>query len=185
MAATGNRPARPPWQVLRKRVIYHSPWVGLEQWEVRLPDGSLIPDHHVVVYPRSAVGIVPRDPAGRLLLIDHYRFITGSRGWEIPAGQVDEHETVAAAAARELLEETGHRAGRWAALGDYHPSNGSSNQKFYVMVAEGLAQVGEVADTNETLGWRWFEAGQVREMVKRNEIRDGFSLTALCWAMLA
>jgi 8-oxo-dGTP pyrophosphatase MutT (NUDIX family)/predicted phosphodiesterase len=141
MTANGSDDQHPPWQVLDRRVIYHSAWVGLEHWTVRLPDGGLIPDHHVVIYPRPAVGIVPRDAAGRFLLIDHYRFITGTRGWEIPAGQVETPESVEAAAARELLEETGHGAGRWTRLGDYHPSNGSSNQRFYVMLAEDLTQV--------------------------------------------
>jgi len=185
MGASGSSDGDSRWQVLGKRVIYHSPWVGLEQWSVRLPDGTVIPDHHVVVYPRQAVGIVPRDSAGRLLLIDHYRFITGSRGWEIPAGQVEENETVAEAASRELLEETGHRADRWKTLGFYHPSNGSSNQQFHVMVAEELHRVTEVADTNETIGCRWFAADEARGMLARNEIRDGFSITALLWALLA
>src|SRR5574341_226344 len=165
MAGTGNSASLPPWRVLNKRVIYHSQWVGLEQWAVRLPDGRLIPDHHVVVYPRPAVGIVPRDSSGRFLLIDHYRFITDSRGWEIPAGRIEEGETVEAAARRELLEETGHRADRWATLGHYHPSNGSSNQRFVVMVAEELQRVAGVSDTNESLGWRWFNAGEVRAML--------------------
>jgi 8-oxo-dGTP pyrophosphatase MutT (NUDIX family) len=185
MTANGSDDQHPPWQVLDRRVIYHSAWVGLEHWTVRLPDGGLIPDHHVVIYPRPAVGIVPRDAAGRFLLIDHYRFITGTRGWEIPAGQVETPESVEAAAARELLEETGHGAGRWTRLGDYHPSNGSSNQRFYVMLAEDLTQVAPVSDTNEVLAWRWFEEQDVRRMVRRNEIPDGFSLTALCWALLA
>ena len=182
MTVSGSSVA--PWQVLGKRVIYQSDWVGLEQWSVRLPDGQLIPDHHVVVYPRSAVGIVPRDPLGRLLLIDHYRFITDSRGWEIPAGRVEAAETVAAAAARELLEETGHHAGRWTPLGYYHPSNGSSNEQFHVFLAEEVQAVTEVSDVNETLGLRWFTAEEVRSMLRRNEFHDGFSITALLWALL-
>lgn len=184
MAASGNDRAAPGWEVLGKRVIYRSAWVGLELWSVRLPDGTLIPDHHVVVYPRAAVGIVPRDAAGRFLLIDHYRFITDSRGWEIPAGQVETTETVAEAASRELLEETGHTADRWQPLGYYHPSNGSSNQQFHVLAAGGLRRVADVADTNETIGCRWFSADEVRGMLARNEIRDGFSITALLWALL-
>ena len=184
MIARGNDGNNIPWQLLSKQVIYHSRWVGLEQWAVRLPDGQLIPEHHVVVYPRPAVGIVPRDDRGRFLLIDHYRFITGTRGWEIPAGRVEENESISAAAARELLEETGHRAEGWRMLGRYHPTNGSSNQEFHVMIAEGLRRIAEVSDTNETLDWRWFEIEAVSAMLRRNEIRDGFSITALLWALM-
>ena len=179
---TGNNGAA-PWRVLDKRVIYHSEWVGLEHWSVRLPDGKIIPDHHVVVYPHAAVGVVARDDAGRFLLIDHYRFITGTRGWEIPAGQVDSGESVAAAAARELLEETGCRADHWRPFGLYHPSNGSSNQTFHLWSAEGLRQVTDVTDANETLACRWFTVDEVRAMLRRNEIQDGFSITGLAWAL--
>jgi 8-oxo-dGTP pyrophosphatase MutT (NUDIX family) len=144
----------------------------------------LIPEHHVVVYPRQAVGVVPRDEAGNFLLIDHYRFITDSRGWEIPAGQIEETESVAEAAARELLEETGHRSTQWRALGHYFPSNGSSNQVFHVLLARALQKVTAVVDANETLNCRWFSEREVRTMLANNGIRDGFSLTALMWALM-
>ncbi len=172
-----------PWQVLGKRVIYHSPWVGLEQWAVRLPDGSLIPEHHVVVYPQPAVSVVPRDASGNVLLIEHYRFITDTLGWEVPAGGVAEGEDIAAAGARELLEETGYSAGRWRTLGQYHPSNGSSNQVAHVLVAEDVRQVAAPSDLNEVSGLRWFAPDEVRALLSRNAIRDGFSVTALWWAL--
>jgi ADP-ribose pyrophosphatase len=170
--------------VLDKRPIYQSRWVGLEHWSVQLPDGSLIPDHHVVVYPRPAVGIVARDDAGRFLLIDHYRFITNTRGWEIPAGGVDEGETILGDAARELLEETGHTAAGWQLLGWYHPSNGSSNQVFHLVSATDLQQIASVTDTNESIACQWFTAAEALGMLQRNEVQDGFSLTGLAWALL-
>lgn len=177
--------AAAPWQVLGKRTVYASEWVNLAHWAVRLPDGSVIPDHHVVDYPQAAVAIVPVGDDGRVLLVDHYRFITGTRGWEVPAGRVDPGESVADAAARELLEETGHAAAGLEPLGRYHPSNGSSNQVFHVWVARGLARRSDPPDTNETLGLRWFVPEELRDLVRRNAIPDGLTLTALCWALVA
>ena len=174
-----------PWQVLGKRTVYSSEWINLAQWSVRLPDGSLIPDHHVLDYPSQAVAVIPVDDAGRILMIDHYRFITGTRGWEVPSGQIDADESVERAAARELLEETGHTASDWQRLGQYHPSNGSSNQVFHVAVAHGLVRQSEPLDLNETLGLRWFSHAEVRGLIVRNEIPDGLSLTALCWGLIA
>lgn len=174
-----------PWQVLSKRTLYVSEWINLAQWAVRLPDGSVIPDHHVLDYPHAAVAIVPIGDDGRVLLIDHYRFITGTRGWETPSGRIDPGESVAQAAARELLEETGYRASEWSILGKYHPSNGSSNQVFHVAVARRLVRQSEPLDVNETLGLHWFTPDEARGLILRNEIPDGLSLTTLCWGLIA
>src|SRR5919199_1293296 len=97
-----------PWQVLRRETIYESPWLRLYRDDVRLPDGSLIAGHHVIEYPQPAVGVVPVGDDGRILLIEHYRFITDTTGWEVPAGRVDPLEELEDAAARELREETGY-----------------------------------------------------------------------------
>ncbi len=186
MSGSGRPEAAPagrPWQVEGKRVLYHSRWVGLEQWAVRLPDGSVIPDHHVVIFPRPGVAIVPRDAQGNILLVDHYRFITDTRGWEVPAGGVDEGETVAAAGARELLEETGHCTEQWRTLGVFYPSNGVCNQTAYLLAADDVRAVAPPSDQNEVLGLRWFAPDEVRAMLRRNEIQDGFSITALWWAL--
>lgn len=101
-----------PWQVLRHETIYDSPWVRLLRADVRLPDGSVIAGHHMIDYPRPAAAVVPVGDDGRILLIEHYRFMTDTIGWETPAGRVDAGEQPAEAAARELREESGYTAER-------------------------------------------------------------------------
>ena len=172
-----------PWRVLARRTIYDSDWVGMQHVDIEMPDGSVWRDIHLVDYKHHAASVVPINDAGQILLIDHYRFQTDTRGWECPAGKVDDGETAEQAAARELMEETGHRAASLKSLGHFHPSNGSSNQVFHVFVARGVTRVGEVQDTNETLGMRWFSPQEMRELIARNEILDGLSLTGLCWAI--
>ncbi|MCW2681104.1 MAG: hydrolase [Frankiales bacterium] len=161
------------------RPVYSSDWVGLDLVDVEIPDGARF-EHHVVRSPRPAVGTVVVGPAGVLLLYRH-RFITGTWGWEVPAGGVDVDESLPAAAAREVLEETGWRPGPLRRLHGYHPSNGLSDQRFELFLASGASYVGEPSDPGESSRVEWVPAAEVRRLVAAGEVQDGLSVTALLW----
>jgi 8-oxo-dGTP pyrophosphatase MutT (NUDIX family) len=173
-----------PWKILARRFVYDSDWIAMQQVDLRLPDGETLRDIHFVDYKHPAAGVVPIRDDGHILMIDHYRFQTDTRGWEIPAGKIDAGETAEQAAVRELREETGHRAASFKLIGKYHPTNGSSNQTFNIFIARPVLRSGEIEDTNEVMGLKWFSREDVKTMIARNEILDGLSLTGLCWAMV-
>ncbi len=172
-----------PWQVLARRIVYASDWVDMQQVDIRLPDGQVLRDIHLVDYKHGAAAVVPIGDDGRILMVDHYRFQTDTRGWEVPAGKIDDGEVPEQSAIRELREESGHRAESLKYVGRYHPSNGSSNQVFHIFIARRVTRMGEIEDTNEVSGLRWFTPQEVRALIAKNDILDGLSLTALCWAI--
>ena len=116
------------------------------------------------------------------MLVDHYRFTTKTRGWELPAGGVDPREDWETAARRELLEESGCTGGEISYMGRYHPSNGSTNQVFGLFLIRNSEQTHAINDTNEIIDARWFKISEVRELIDANKILDGFSLTGLLMA---
>jgi ADP-ribose pyrophosphatase len=83
---------------------------------------------------------------GHVILVEQYRVPVGARCIELPAGLVGDEqagEEIAAAATRELEEETGYRAERVVDLGRFHASPGMSSEAFTLVRAEGLTRVGE------------------------------------------
>lgn len=162
------------------RTLYDSPWVGLSLVDVEVPGGPRF-EHHVVRLPRPAVGCLVGDPSRGLLLLYRHRFITDSWGWEVPAGGVDPDEAVADAAAREVLEETGWAPGPLRRLHGQHPSNGLSDQRFELFVADGATHVGDPSDPAESERVEWVSADGVRRLVREGAVTDGLSLTALLW----
>ena len=167
------------WRVHGSRTLYESPWVSLALVDVEVPGGARF-EHHVVRSPRPAVGVVVAGNDGVLLLWRH-RFITGTWGWEVPAGGVDPGETLEHAAAREVLEETGWRTGPLRRLHGYHPSNGLSDQRFELFAAAGASYVGAPSDPAESERVEWVPAAEVRALVQSGEVQDGLSVTALLW----
>ncbi len=93
----------------------------------------------------EAAVIVALDAQDRVVLVEQYRVPLGRRCLELPAGLVgDDHagEPVTDAAARELEEETGYRAGRMEELGFFHASPGMVTEGFTLVRAHDIVKVG-------------------------------------------
>ena len=170
------------WTEHGEKVIYDSPWVSLHLADVEVPGGPRF-DHHVIRRKLPAAGTGVAGDEGVLLLYRH-RFITGTWGWEIPAGRVEEGETAEEAAAREVLEETGWQPGPVRHLFGYHPTNGISDMRFEIFAADWAKHVDEPSDPAESSKVEWVPVPRVRELVHGGGIVDGLSLTALTWWLL-
>ncbi|MEU0133124.1 NUDIX domain-containing protein [Streptomyces sp. NPDC006296] len=100
------------------------------------------------------VGVVVRDGEGRVLLGRH-------RGgtWELPGGKVDPtHESVAAAAARELREETGLRVAvdGVTVFAMVHDVVAGINRISMAALVEAGSAVARVTEPELISAWRWF-----------------------------
>ncbi|KPP91478.1 NUDIX hydrolase [Erythrobacter sp. HL-111] len=88
------------------------------------------------------------DGTRHVILVSQYRVPLSRFCLEIPAGLVgdadgSEDENALEAAARELEEETGYRAGRLEVLGEFYSSPGMVSESFTLLRATGLERVGE------------------------------------------
>jgi 8-oxo-dGTP pyrophosphatase MutT (NUDIX family) len=165
-----------------ERTAYDSSWMQLVLADVELPDGHRF-EHHAMRTPCHAAGTLVHDPARGILLLWRHRFITDEWGWEIPAGRVDEGEEPAAAAAREVLEETGWRPGPVRPLLSWNVASGVTDHHFDAFVAAGAEHVGDPADAYEAERIAWLTLGEVRAAIQAGEVKDGPGLTAISYAL--
>ena len=94
---------------------------------------------------RAAV-ILAIDDTEHVILVEQFRVPLGRPCIELPAGLIGDEEgrageDVLAAAARELEEETGFRAGRLEDLGEFWSSPGMVSESFTLLRAYDLEQV--------------------------------------------
>jgi ADP-ribose pyrophosphatase len=95
----------------------------------------------------KAAVILAIDAEDHVILVEQFRVPLGKPCLELPAGLIGDDEgrageDASAAAARELEEETGYRAGRIEVLGEFYSSPGMVSESFTLLRAHDLVQVG-------------------------------------------
>jgi 8-oxo-dGTP pyrophosphatase MutT (NUDIX family) len=92
------------------------------------------------------VNVVPLLPTEQgepgFLMVRQYRHGADMITTEFPAGLIETSEEPAAAAARELEEETGYRAGRLTLLSAVSPNPAFMNNRCFTFLAEDLTKIG-------------------------------------------
>ena len=89
---------------------------------------------------------------GHAILVEQFRIPIGCNCIELPAGLIgdgddDGDEDDLSAAARELEEETGYRAGRMESLGEFWSSPGMVTESYSLVRAHDLVKVGDGGGT--------------------------------------
>ena len=181
--------AEPGWERLKVEISLETPFLRVEQTELRSPAHPAGGIHWTIVRRKNAVVIAPRLPDGRFLLIHQERYPIQRTLWEFPAGQIDkvdhgdDPEVIRATVGRELEEETGHAfgpsGGCLTPLGYYFSSQGFTDEHAYLFLAEGLVPVasGKLGEGDEAIHEaRAFSAAEIREMIARNVIQDANTL---------
>lgn len=169
------------WIVHGERMIDDTRRLRLSVAQVELPDGVHF-EQYVLRMPRAAV-VVVLDEQDRVLMMWRHRFIINRWVWELPGGYVDDGEVPAAAAAREVEEETGWRPGPLRPLISMQPLVGSADSENVIFLARGAEYVGSPEDVNEAERVDWIPLASVKEMIAREEIVGSTSLVGLLYVL--
>ena len=122
-----------------RREIYRGRIVDLGIERVTLPNGAEV--ELEVIRHQGASAVVAVDDAQRVALIRQFRHAAGGFIWELPAGVLDPPgETPEECAGRELLEETGLRAGRLTWLATILTTPGFTDERIHLFLAQELRE---------------------------------------------
>lgn len=132
----------------------------------------------VIRHP-GAVVIIPMVDEDRVCLIRNFRVAIGRPLLELPAGTLVPGEDLLHAADRELIEETGYRAGRWQPLPSFWVSPGILDERMHLFLATALEAgppAREPGEEIENVVVDWEEA---LAMVRQGDIEDAKTLIGL------
>lgn len=166
-------------RVLTSTQAFRGPVFAVRTDRVRLPDGH---ESRVdVVEHAGSVGIVACPQPGELVLVRQYRHAVGQTLWEIPAGSMDTGETPAAAALRELAEETGYRGTDAREVARLYPTPGYCSELLHVMYVESVTPGVQSLDEDERIEAAVMPLARLRGMAASGEIVDAKTLLAFLW----
>ena len=151
-----------------------------ERLKVTLPDGSHS-SRDVVRHSGGSV-VVPLDGEGYVYLVSQYRVAIGSVTFELPAGKLEPGEPPEVCAERELLEETGLRAGTMKHLTSIYTSPGYSDEILHIYLATDLIQNEAEPDEGEFINTVMFPMDEVVDLVATGEIRDAKTVVGILLA---
>lgn len=127
----------------------------------------------------SWVNVIARTPDDRILLVRQWRYGIGAPTLEIPGGMVEEGEDPREAAGRELLEETGYRAGSLAYLGEVEPNPAFITNRCFTFVADELERIGEPeGDGEEELTVESATLAEIPQLILSGAIRHALVIAA-------
>src|SRR5467141_850991 len=152
-----RKAGRPVAKILRSEIIYKGPVFGVRRDEVVEP-GGVRAVREVITHPGSVV-VLP----------------------VLPDGRIDAGESVRAAAARELIEETGYRAKAFRVFLDMFPTPGFLEERMYILLAEKLTAGEAQPEEDERITAKAFRREDLEEMIRKNVLRDAKTVAGLLY----
>jgi len=110
-------------RIVGRKTAFTSPWVEIETVDVELAAPRGVETFYTVKTHRYVVALA-LTVDGRIPLVRQFRPAVGEFVLELPSGHIDEGETSADTARRELLEETGCQAEELISLGEMFVDSG-------------------------------------------------------------
>jgi 8-oxo-dGTP pyrophosphatase MutT (NUDIX family) len=167
------------WQTLSEKEVYDNPWIRVTEAQVLNPNGGK-GIYGVVDFKNLAIGVIPISESGETWIVGQSRYpFQGKFTWEIIEGGGPLKVDPILSAKRELQEEAGLTAARWALIQEMELSNSATTERALIYTAEVLEEVESSPDETELLTLKKIKLSTLLEMVLNGEIQDSLSVTGV------
>ena len=184
------------WEAVRTEHLVRDQWIDFRKTAYKMPDGRVLEPYYSYSR-RSYVVIVASDEEGKYLCVRQFRYGIGQVTTEFPAGgilckgeteytspdsEMLRAESPAAAARRELLEETGYTSDEWEQLLTI-PSNATIADNYaYIFRAKNCRRVSDLhLDEGEYLQVERLSAEEIEELIRGEKFLQ--AMHVLAWLL--
>ncbi len=171
-------------RLIGREVLHSSNYVTFVRDTIESADGKRH-TREVVDHPGAVTVMAVRDD-GSVLLVRQYRHPAGEILLELPAGTLDRQpdgsiEDPFAAAQRELMEETGHRAANWRKLAEFWTAPGFATELMHLYLATELSADPDYdgPEEDERLQLVVMPFAELVTRAERGELRDAKTLVGV------
>ncbi|MEI7579789.1 MAG: NUDIX hydrolase [bacterium] len=168
------------WQTLSSKIVYHNPWIKIQEDQVIQPNGNNSLYGFLIKVP--GVFVIAETEFEEIYLIEEYRYPLKKNILQLPSGIIEGKLSPEATAAKELFEETGIRASNFQNLGKFYIAPGHETTEIYAVKATGLeiSEFGIHQEGDESIqNIKKFAIDEVKQMIISNKISCGLTLAAL------
>lgn len=167
------------WKRINRKIGYDSRFVTVFEDEVKLPNGTKIPDYTVVKKPDFTI-IVATDPDGKVVFIKEYKYAIDQEIWTLPAGHIEKEETILENAAKELREETGYTAQYFEEIGIMHDYPSKDCHKMHVIKATNITKGDTAHESTEFISSvALMTPEEIKEKIRNGEFKASAVIAAL------
>lgn len=169
-----------PWEVLESETILDSSWLRVRRQRVRAANGHELPEYYVLD-TADIVVLLALTSDGQAILVRQYRHGIRQGLLELPAGLIENTDrTPAAAAERELLEETGFKPDRLILLGRLFPSPARQSNVVHCFLALDCDRVADPGgDPAEVITLSCLSLPDLRAAALRGDLASVISTSCL------
>lgn len=165
---------------LSSRQIYSGSILNLFLDKVEFHSGRIVEDYHLFEFKNDSVVIIVMNKLNEVCFINSPRYATQKLELELPAGSIEEGETIIEAGKREVLEETGYIVEELEHIYTFNPANSISNQKAHILFGGVKSRKpSKEFNRDEVISVEWLNKEKIKNLISSKKIMDGFSMIAI------